>query len=220
MIPKTKIKTAVKKSATKPVTKPVKKIGEPLASAKRLADATNSDQHHLAQVTKLALALFDKLPDLHGLGARERLLLEITAILHDIGWSRTTDGGHHKHSRDMILEAELPGLTEDERTLCALIARYHNKAEPDVKQHKGFAALKKKERALVSWLAAILRVADGLDCTHRCAVRIGECELGRKRLTISLAARGECAGEISGAEKKSGLLARMADRELVFRLCS
>jgi len=216
MIPKTKAKTAVKN----PVTKPAQKIGEPLASAKRLANATNSDQHHMAQVTKLALALFDKLMDLHGLGARERLLLEITAMLHDIGWSRTTDGGHHKHSRDMILEAELPGLTEDERTLCALIARYHNKAEPDAKRHKGFAALKKKERALVSWLAAILRVADGLDCTHRCAVRIGGCELGRKRLTISLAARGECAGEISGAEKKSGLLERMADRELVFQLCS
>lgn len=216
MIPKTKVKTAVKK----PVTKVVKKIGEPLASAKRLADATNSDQHHMAQVTKLALALFDKLMDLHGLGARDRLLLEITAMLHDIGWSRTTDGGHHKHSRDMILEAELPGLADDERTLCALIARYHNKAEPDVSRHKGFAALKKKERALVCWLAAILRVADGLDCTHRGAVRIGDCELGRKRLTISLAARGECAGEITGAEKKSRLLERMADRELVFRLCS
>jgi exopolyphosphatase/guanosine-5'-triphosphate,3'-diphosphate pyrophosphatase len=216
MIPKTKAKTAVKKS----VTKPVKKIGEPLASAKRLADATNSDQHHMAQVTKLALALFDKLMDLHGLGVRDRLLLEITAMLHDIGWSRTTDGGHHKHSRDMILEAELPGLTEDERTLCALIARYHNKTEPDVKRHKGFAALKKKERTLVCWLAAILRVADGLDCTHRYAVRIGDCELGRKRLTISLAARGESAAEISGAEKKSKLLERMADRELIFRLCS
>ena len=216
MIPKTKAKTAVKRT----VTKPVKKIGEPLASAKRLADATDPDRRHTAQVTKLALALFDKLMDLHGLAARERILLEITALLHDIGWSRTTDGGHHKHSRDMILEAELPGLTEDERTLCALIARYHNKAEPDASRHKGFAALKKKERALVSWLAAILRVADGLDCTHRCAVRIGECELGRKRLTISLAARGESAGEISGAEKKSSLLGRMADRELVFRLCS
>ncbi|MDP2839829.1 MAG: HD domain-containing protein [Syntrophales bacterium] len=216
MIPKTKAKTAVKRT----VTKPVKKIGEPLASAKRLADATNPDRHHMAQVTKLALALFDKLMDLHGLGARDRLLLEITALLHDIGWSRTTDGGHHKHSRDMILEAELPGLTEGERTLCALIARYHNKAEPDVSRHKGFAALKKKERALVSWLAAILRVADGLDCTHRCAVRIGDCELSRKRLTISLAARGESAAEISGAENKSSLLGRMADRELVFRLCS
>lgn len=216
MIPKTKAKTAVKK----PVKKPAQKIGEPLASAKRLADATNSDQHHMAQVTKLALALFDKLTDLHGLGARGRLLLEVTAMLHDIGWSRTTDGGHHKHSRDMILQAELPGLTEDERTLCAQIARYHNKAEPDASRHKGFAALKKKDRALVSWLAALLRVADGLDCTHRGAVRIGACELGRKRLTISLASRGECAGEISGAEKKSKLLGRMVDRELVFRLCS
>ncbi len=216
MTPTAKAKTAAKK----PPTKAVRKIDEPLASAKRLADTTNSDRHHMAQVTKLALALFDKLMDVHGLGSRERLLLEITAMLHDIGWSRTTNGGHHKHSRDMILEAELPGLTEDERTLCAQVARYHNKAEPDVKRHKGFAALKKKERALVSWLAAILRVADGLDCTHRCAVRIAGCENARKRLTISLAARGECAGEISGAEKKSRLLARMADRELVLRLCS
>lgn len=216
MTPTTKAKTAAKKSPTKAV----RKIDEPLASAKRLADATNSDRHHMAQVTKLALALFDKLMDVHGLGSRERLLLEITAMLHDIGWSRTTNGGHHKHSRDMILEAELPGLTEDERTLCAQVARYHNNAEPDVKRHKGFAALKKKERALVSWLAAILRVADGLDCTHRGAVRIGNCELDQKRLIISLSARGECAGELSGAEKKSRLLGRMADRELVFRSCS
>jgi exopolyphosphatase/guanosine-5'-triphosphate,3'-diphosphate pyrophosphatase len=216
MIPKAKAKTTVKRT----VTRAVKKIGEPLASAKRLAGATNSDQHHMAQVTKLALALFDKLTDLHGLGERERLLLEVTAMLHDIGWSRTTDGGHHKHSRDMILDAELPGLTEDERTICALTARYHNKAEPDVKRHKGFAALKKSDRTLVCWLAAILRVADGLDCTHRGTVRIGECELSRKRLTITLVARDECTGEISGAEKKSCLLVRMADRELVFRLCS
>lgn len=216
MIPKTKAKTAVKK----PAAKPARKIAEPLASSMRLADATNSDRHHMAQVTKLSLALFDKLMDLHGLGVRERLLLEITAMLHDIGWSRTTDGGHHKHSRDMILEAELPGLTEEERVICAQVARYHNKAEPDASRHKGFAALKKRDRALVCWLAAILRVADGLDCTHRGAVRIGGCELGSKRLTISLAARGECAGEIIGAEKKSKLLARMVDRELVFRLCS
>jgi len=216
MIPKTKAKTAVKK----PAAKPARKIAEPLASVMRLADATNSDRHHMAQVTKLALALFDKLTDLHGLGVRERLLLEITAMLHDIGWSRTTDGGHHKHSRDMILEAELPGLTEDERALCAQVARYHNKAEPDASRHKGFAALKKRDRALVCWLAAILRVADGLDCTHRGAVRIGGCELGRKRLTISLTARGECAAEITGAENKSKLLARMVDRELVFQQCS
>jgi exopolyphosphatase/guanosine-5'-triphosphate,3'-diphosphate pyrophosphatase len=205
MMPKAKTKTAVKN------------VGEPLLSVQRIAKASNTDQRHAAQVTKLALMLFDKLAGLHKLAARDRFLLEITAMLHDIGWARTTNGGHHKHSRDMILEAELPGLTETECTVCALIARYHNKAEPDAKRHKSFAAFKKKERSLVSWLAAILRVADGLDCTHSCAVRIRSCELVPKRLTILLAAAGECAGEISGGEKKSGLLAKMAGRDVAFR---
>ncbi len=208
MIPKAKTKTAVKK------------IGEPLLSVQRMAKASNSDHRHASQVTKLALMLFDKLAGLHSLAARDRFLLEITAMLHDIGWARTTNGGHHKHSHDMILEAELPGLTEAERTICALLARYHNKAEPDAKRHKSFAALKKKERSLVSWLAAILRVADGFDCTHSGAVRIRACELVPKRLTISIAAPGECAGEISGAEMKSGLLGKMAGRDVIFRQCS
>ncbi len=213
MIPKTKAKPATKS----PVRKAVENNAEPIATSKRLADASNSDRNHMSHVTQLALSLFDKLADLHGLGTRERLLLEISSMLHDIGWSRTTDGGHHKHSRDMILDAKLPGLTEDERAICAQVARYHNKAEPDASRHKGFAALKKKERFLVCWLAGILRVADGLDCTHRCAIRIAGCDLEKKHLTISLASRRESTAEIMGAKKKSKLLGRMVDRELVFR---
>jgi exopolyphosphatase / guanosine-5'-triphosphate,3'-diphosphate pyrophosphatase len=214
MIQKAKAKPATNKIAAKAV----KNTAEPLATAKRLAEATNSDRNHMAQVTKLALALFDKLADLHGLGSRERLLLEISAMLHDIGWSRTTDGGHHKHSRDMILEAKLPGITKDERMLCAQVARYHNKAEPDASRHKDFAAMKKKERSLVCWLAGMLRVADGLDCTHRCTIQIEGCDLGKKCVTIVLASRRESAAEISGAKKKSKLLGRMVDREIVFQL--
>jgi len=193
-----------------------KKIVDPLASVKQLAKASDPDPRHAAQVTKLALALFDKLKGLHCLEARDRFLLGVTAMLHDIGWARAAGGGHHKHSRDMIMEAELPGLTEAERTLCALTARYHTKAEPDASRHKRFGKLSKKERAIVSWLAAILRVADGLDCTHSGRVRIRGCDLNKKSLTISLIAAGGCAGEISGAEKKSRFLGRMADRNVIF----
>jgi exopolyphosphatase/guanosine-5'-triphosphate,3'-diphosphate pyrophosphatase len=212
MIPNAKAKTATKSVRTAAETG-----AEPLATAKRLADATNSDRHHMAQVTLLALTLFDRLSELHGLGKRERLLLEISSMLHDIGWSRTTEGGHHKHSRDMILDAKLPGLTKDERMLCAQVARYHNKAEPDAAKHKGFAALKKKERSIVCWLAGVLRVADGLDCTHRCAVRIKGCDIGKKRVTILLASQRPPAAEICGARKKSKLLGRMIDLELEIR---
>jgi len=187
-----------------------------LQGVKRLADAFDPEPGHSAQVTALALTLFDRLAGLHGFQGRPRLLLEIAAVLHDIGWSRTKNNGHHKHSRDMILEAELPGLTSRERNLCALIARYHNKAMPDKKRHRTFAELPKQDRGLVAWLAAILRVADGLDCLHNGAARIAECTVGKKRLTISLAKPGRCAAEMQRARQKSDLLERMAKRKVIF----
>ena len=123
-----------------------KKIVDPLASVKQLAKASDPDPRHAAQVTKLALALFDKIKGLHCLEARDRFLLAVTAMLHDIGWGRAEGGGHHKHSRDMIMEAELQGLTEAERTLCALTARYHTKAEPDASRHKQIGRASCRER--------------------------------------------------------------------------
>jgi exopolyphosphatase/guanosine-5'-triphosphate,3'-diphosphate pyrophosphatase len=181
---------------------------------------SKSDLQHARQVTKLALALFDKLVKLHGQGSRERFLLEVAAMLHDIGWSRTTNGGHHKHSRDMILETELPGITDRERNICALTARYHNKAEPDPSRHKRYAALKKGDRLIVLWLAAILRVADGLDCLHNNKVTIAGCKPNKKSLRISVSAKNDCSIEIRGARRKSGLLERMSGRNLVFEQCS
>jgi exopolyphosphatase/guanosine-5'-triphosphate,3'-diphosphate pyrophosphatase len=191
-----------------------------LDTAKTLINESNSDLHHAEQVTKLSLALFDKLVEIHDMGSRERLLFEVAAMLHDIGWSRTINGGHHKHSRDMILETELPEITDRERNICALIARYHNKAEPDASRHKSYAALEKGDRLIVSWLAAILRVADGLDCLHNNKVSIAGCKIDKKRLTILLSADGDCSGEIRGARRKSGLLERMSRRDLVFQPCS
>lgn len=181
---------------------------------------SNSDSRHAEQVTKLSLVLFDKLAKIHAMESRERLLLEVAAMLHDIGWSRTSNGGHHKHSRDMILEAQLPELTERERTICALIARYHNKAEPDASRHKSYAALKKGDRLIVSWLAAVLRVADGLDCLHNNKIGIAGCKIDKNKLTVLLAAKNDCAMEMRGARRKSGLLERMSERNLVLERCS
>jgi exopolyphosphatase/guanosine-5'-triphosphate,3'-diphosphate pyrophosphatase len=104
--------------------------------------------------------------------------------------------------------------------MCAVIARYHTKTGPDPDRHKRFAAFAKRERTVVSWLAAILRVADGLDCTHSGIIRIKDCTIDKKRLTISLDTTADCAEEVRGAEKKSDVLGRVADRKVVFRPCS
>ena len=175
------------------------------------------DPGHSEQVTTLVLALFDGLRGLHGYGPTERRLLEIASRLHDIGWSRVVSGKHHKLSRDLILELDLPGLDEQDRLLCALVARYHTKALPDASRHQQFASLDPDRRELVEWLAGMLRVADGLDCNHANAVNQLGCDVGNKAITIRIQATGDCRTEINRARQKQDLLEDKTGRRVDYR---
>ena len=183
----------------------------------KTARTYDPDPAHNEQVTTLALALFDGLRVLHGYGPGERRLLEIAGRLHDIGWSRVVSGKHHKLSRDLILELDIPGLDEEDRFLCALIARYHTKALPDASRHRQFASLDSDRRELVEWLAGILRVADGLDCSHANVIGRLACDVGGKTITIRLEAPGDCRMEIEGARQKQDLLERKTGRRIEYR---
>jgi exopolyphosphatase / guanosine-5'-triphosphate,3'-diphosphate pyrophosphatase len=181
------------------------------------AQTYDPDPAHNETVTTVALALFDELRGLHGYGPAQRRLLEIAARLHDIGWSRVVSGKHHKLSRDLILELDIPGLDKGDRLLCALIARYHTKALPDASRHRRFASLDSDRRDLVEWLAGMLRVADGLDCSHAHGVGGVACDVDDKAITIRLQARGDCRMEIQGARKKQDLLARKTGMKIDYR---
>ena len=175
------------------------------------------DPAHSEQVTTLALALFDGLRSLHGYGPTERRLLEIASRLHDIGWSRVVTGKHHKLSRDLILELDLPGLDEQDRLLCALVARYHTKALPDASRHQQFASLDPDRRELVEWLAGMLRVADGLDCNHAGVVNQLGCDVGNKAITIRIQATGDCRTEVERARQKQDLLEGKTGRKIEYQ---
>jgi len=115
------------------------------------------------------VALFDDLKEEHHLGGHERLLLRCAAILHDIGTYVHTRA-HHKHSMYLIRNSDLFGLTRHDMLLVGTVSRYHRKALPS-QSHPEFASLSLEDRMIVSKLAAILRVADSLDRTHRDAPR-------------------------------------------------
>jgi exopolyphosphatase/guanosine-5'-triphosphate,3'-diphosphate pyrophosphatase len=181
------------------------------------AKTYDPDPAHSERVTALALALFDGLGGLHGYGPAERRLLEIAGRLHDIGWSRVVSGKHHKMSRDMILERDIPGLDKRDQLTCALIARYHTKALPDASRQRGFASLDADRRQLVEWLSGMLRVADGLDCTHARVVGRLACEVGDKAITIHLEAAGDCRMEVERARQKQELLERKTGRRIQYR---
>ena len=175
------------------------------------------DPAHSEQVTTLALVLFDGLRSLHGYGPTERRLLEIASRLHDIGWSRVVSGKHHKLSRALILELDIPGLDGQDRLLCALVARYHTKALPDASRHQQFASLDPDRRELVEWLAGMLRVADGLDCNHAGAVNQLRCDVGNKAITIRIQATGDCRTEVERARQKQDLLEGKTGRKIEYQ---
>jgi exopolyphosphatase / guanosine-5'-triphosphate,3'-diphosphate pyrophosphatase len=188
-----------------------------MLSVIRTARTYDPDPAHNEQVTILALGLFDGLRGLHGYGPTERRLFEIASRLHDIGWSRVGSGKHHKLSRDLILELDIPGLDERDRFLCALVARYHTKVLPDASRHKQFASLDPDRRDLIEWLAGILRVADGLDCTHANTVRRIACNVGKKVITIHIESEGDCRTEVERARQKQALLKQKTGRRIRYQ---
>jgi len=166
---------------------------------------------HVLHVRDLALQLFDCLKPEHGLGREDFLGLNAAACLHDIGWSVTFPEGraHHKASARLIREHAWQGVERMHIDRIALVARYHRKSEPCEVRHRDYAVLDAGERRRVDWLAAMLRVADGLDRRHEQRVR--SVRVVRGTGVMSLIADGETdlLTEIQGATRKSGLLARL-----------
>jgi len=179
------------------------------------AAARDPDPPHSLHVEALALALFDALAPLHRLGEAEREILSSAALLHDIGW---TGGGkgHHKRSCHMILEDRTLPFEPDERQLVALVARFHRRALPDP-DHVLYAGQSPENQAKVRALAALLRIADGLDNSHTDAVAALACTVDDGEVTVSLVARSPVAAEIRAAEKKGDLFEQVYGRVLVVR---
>ncbi len=175
------------------------------------------NEGHARQVMRLSAEIFEGLKALHGLGMREGVYLRVAAFLHDIGWAYGREG-HHKASRDMILKDRTLLLDGRERVLVALIARYHRGSLPD-DTHKIFKGLALHAKEAVGVLAACLRIADGLDRSHRSAVENVRVSVGEKRITVNILSRKnmDVAREISAARAKAGLLENIFGRTVVFR---
>lgn len=124
---------------------------------------------HAHQVAKLAGQLFDEMRTLHCLAEEDRVLLQYAAILHDIGY-HISHTGHHRHAYYLIQNAELPGFSSSEAALIATLVRFHRGARPKKKRHPEYAALDRKTRQRILKMSALLRLADGLDRSHRAVV--------------------------------------------------
>ena len=158
-----------------------------MASALQVARKYMFDEQHGVTTARLSAKLFDETRQLHNLGLEYKPLLEVAALLHDVG-HYVNMTGHHKHSHYLIMATPIIGLNSAQMAIVANVARYHRKSFPKP-QHEPFRILPPKDRVVVSKLAALLRLADAMDNEH--ASKVTDFEVEYKKPKFILRLKGE-----------------------------
>ncbi len=197
-----------------------------------LFDRYGVDRTHARTVADHALALFDHLVPFHGLPLERRSLLETAALVHNIGLQTDPDR-HHIVGRDILLAHPPVGLDDHERQMVALTTFLHRKRITPRKLNNlartPFANLPESVRAETLALAALVRVADGLDYSQTGSSRLGRVRQREGRLPSS---QGEGGGgvveiEVMGprgaidadrAQKKGDMWRLLFETDLQFKL--
>jgi exopolyphosphatase / guanosine-5'-triphosphate,3'-diphosphate pyrophosphatase len=183
------------------------------ASAEAIGRHFQYDEAHARHVAELACQLFDALAGEHGLGRRERRLLRVAALLHDVGMF-ISNSSHHRHSEYVIGASDLFGVRPEEKAIVACVARYHRRALPTT-AHAAYAELPRHGRATVSKLAAILRIADGLDRSHDQKVRAVSAQIGPSELVLVAEPGDDLALERMALRSKGDLFEEVFGRAVV-----
>jgi exopolyphosphatase/guanosine-5'-triphosphate,3'-diphosphate pyrophosphatase len=191
---------------------------DPLRLAREFVERCQGDRRHVEQVRRLALMLYDQVGERMGCGPDERRILEYAGLLHDVG-QIVSYRQHHKHSQQLILNADRLNFSARDRVLVALVSRYHRKKGPS-KKHDLFAQQTPDDQAIVRRVSGILRVADGLDRGHTAVVDTVRTRLTADKLFVTVAPRlagADCSLEVWGAERKADVLAKVLGREVVVK---
>ena len=179
-----------------------------------LARRCGWDEAHGRQVARLATRLFDSTAPLHRLGPEDRELLEHAALLHDIG-HHVAHESHHKHTCYLIQHGQLRGFDPEEVDALACLARYHRRGDPKT-SHEPFASLPPALQDRVCKLAALLRIADGLDFGHTGAISDVAAEVAGSRLRVTVEGAGELQLELWGARRKRLLFEKVYGSRVEF----
>jgi exopolyphosphatase/pppGpp-phosphohydrolase len=115
---------------------------------------------HELRVVRIMEELLELASPFHELSKADRALLELGALVHDVGRS-IDDDEHPKHGAAMVLEDASLSLSGAERRTAAYLTRYHRGRVPERQRDDLLASGDDHARARL--MLAFLRAADGLD---------------------------------------------------------
>jgi exopolyphosphatase / guanosine-5'-triphosphate,3'-diphosphate pyrophosphatase len=187
-----------------------------LANARWFGRRLNYDPQHADQVSRLALSLFDQLRPIHEMGPEQRMILELSALLHDVGHF-VNRKSHHRHGEYLIRNGDIPRLRGWRRDMVAALVRYHNcKSEPQL-EHASYASLDGPRRRQVRMLTALLRIAEKLESEHAQRVAGVDVQIAGNRAIFHIRALDGTRVDASRLERKAALFEREFHLKAEFR---
>jgi Exopolyphosphatase len=184
------------------------------ASVQSLARRCSWPEAHSRHVARLALELFDQTRELHHMDDEDRELLEYGALLHDIG-EHVAHEGHDRHAAYLVRHGNLRGLTPAAISVITGLVRWHRRGDPKSNDEL-VGTLDPEGRDRVRRLAALLRIADGLDRGRKQVVTSVHARIGPELVLLHVRSSGDPELELWGARRKRELFERVFSRELEF----
>ncbi len=164
-------------------------INDIISSVRNISRKFRIDEAHANQVERISLSIFDQIKRMHKLGEREKLYLQLAAILHDTG-KFINMNEHDMLACHIIRYQEILGFSDRELDLIANIARYHSEENPH-RWHENYRCMDYDDQIIVSKLSAILKLADALDISHKSQVEKLEISICGQDLCFNIWARGD-----------------------------
>ena len=154
-----------------------------LAASKNLAERYQSYSGHTDSVLSTSTAIFDAMKKVHGMDKRERLLLQVAAILHDCG-RYVSLTNQFVCSYQIIMASEIIGMTDLEREIVASTVKYNSLPRPPYESLRD--KMDKDSYVVVSKLTAILKIANAMDRSHKQKFENIKASLRGKELIITI----------------------------------
>lgn len=156
-----------------------------------IACATNISKRYMGSrkrsetLERITTTIFDSMKKVHGLGKRERLYLRLASILHDCGkYIGMVNIG--ENSFQIIMATEIIGLSHLEREIVANVARFNYSRFVYYGQQASDTRLDRESYLIVAKLTAILRLASGLDRSHKQKLNGLKASLKENRLVLTV----------------------------------
>jgi exopolyphosphatase/guanosine-5'-triphosphate,3'-diphosphate pyrophosphatase len=177
-----------------------------------LGNKFNFEEQHALCVKNLSKKLFEQLKGTLKLKEKDFALLEASAILHDIG-TYISFSKHNMHSHYLITNSDLTGFSFKQKNMIAAISYFHRGGLPN-KSHEFYQSFYKKKQEKIKKLASILRIADGLDRSHRSFVKDVKVSIEKDNIKIIAISSEDTFLEIKAANAKKNLLEKITKKSV------